>query len=453
MPGLIAAIGVLIILGAVMAAAKLCGGRLPPEGSRKAVHIVMGCTALAFPWLFADRFTVVCLGLAAITMLLFTRKNKFLRDGIGSALFGVQRQTLGDIYFVISIVVVFTLHESVYEYLIPIAVLTFADSAAALVGTSYGRNNMAQHADEDVKNSEGSVMFFLVAFICALVPLQLMSEVGRAEVLAVSFLIGFLAALVEAVSRHGNDNLLLPLLTYSFLRYNTAQPVGMILANFGIMLVLSVVIIIVYKITNITRLSMAYSLLVAYIVIIQGGLAWLVPPLMIFVTFGVLPMMKSAERQMTQTYKAIECNTVVGVVCLWLSVLFPAHRETLYIAFSLSFAIHLAVNTFSRLVNFNGVNAEISVIYGLMKSFIFVALPVWGISGMKWPVLALYVVFITISMFLVMPLNKKYDYKNMDFDAARLNALRMNRICLAGSLTAVFTVILMIAGGFYDISG
>ena len=444
---LLAAACVLCILGAVMVIAKLNAKRLTPEGSRKTIHIVMGCTALAFPFLFEHRQSVIFLGIVAVGALLFLRRNDSLREGVGTALLGVQRKSLGDIYFVISIVIVFVLHESVYEYLIPISVLTFADSVAALVGTSYGRYNMAQHKEEDTKSSEGSVMFFIVAFLCALIPLQLMTEVGRAEVLVISFLIGSLAAMIEAVTRHGNDNLLLPLLTYSFLRYNIGKPLALIFTNFGIMLFLLVVVIVVYAITNITRLSMAYSLLVGYIIIIQGGITWIIPPLMIFLTFGVLPIMKSDERKMVQTYKAIECNTIVGVVCLWLSVFFPAYREILYLSFSLSFAIHLAINTFSRLVNFYSANTEVSVIYGLMKSFLFIALPTLLITGMRWIILALYLLFVVLAMPPAISLEKKYDYKNVGPATFRANKI------LVGTLTAAFTVILIFAGGFYDLFG
>jgi len=256
MTDLLAAVGVLIVLGSVMIITRLCSKNLTPEISRKIIHITMGCVALSFPYIFVYRQSVVCLGVIAIAALLFMRNNKVLREGVGTALLGVPRKTFGEIYFVISIVIVFVLHKSAFEYLIPISVLTFADSAAALIGTSYGRTNLAQK-QEDAKSSEGSVIFFIVAFLCTLVPLQLMTEVGRAEVLVISFLIGLLAAMIETVSTNGNDNLLLPLLTYSFLRYNSEQPLDLLFANFGIMLFFLVAIFVVYKITNISKLSIS----------------------------------------------------------------------------------------------------------------------------------------------------------------------------------------------------
>ena len=444
MTDLLAAIGVLIVLGSVMLITRLCSKKLTPETSRKIIHITMGCVALSFPYIFKYELSVVCLGVLALAALLFMRNNKDLREGVGSALLGVSRKSFGEIYFVISIVIVFVLHKSVFEYLIPISVLTFADSAAALIGTSYGRINL-NHEQEDAKSSEGSIIFFIVAFICTLVPLQLMTEIGRAEVLVISFLIGLLAAMIELVSTNGNDNLLLPLLTYSFLRYNSEQSLDLLFTNFGIMLFFSVAVFIVYKITNISKLSIVYSLLVAYIIMVQGGILWIIPPLTLFLTFGILPMMKGAEKQLKQTYKVIECNSIIGVTCLWVAVFYPQYRDILYLAFSLSFACHLAVNTYNRFVNFVKSGKSKAIFCALAKAIVFIALPTLAFTKMNGAVFALYIMFIAVSIPPLLPLNKKYDYSKAGNDTLRANKI------LVGSLTAVFTLILMVTVKFYDI--
>ena len=437
----LASIGVLILLGGVMVITKLLSKHLTPEGSRKTIHITMGCVALAFPFIFEHKQSVVYLGIATIIALLSLRLHKGLRKGVGMALLGIQRKSLGDIYFVIAIMVVFVLHQSSFEYIIPIAVLTFADSVAALIGTSYGRYNMAQHDQEAAKSREGSVMFFIVAFICALVPLQLMTEIGRAEVLVISFLIGFLAAIIEAISRHGNDNLLLPLLTYSFIRENSGQSLETLFTNFGIMLFFVGIILVVYKLTNLTRLSIAYSMLATYIVMILGGVLWILPPLALFLTFGILPMMNAEEKQMVQSYKVIECNTIVGVICLYISVFFPEYRDILYISFSLSFAIHLAINTYSRLINFGNKTTAVSAAWGLVKSVVFIGLPALLITRMGLINFSLYLTFMTISMPWAVFLNKKYDYKNVGDITFNANKI------MVGALTAIFTLILVLIGG------
>ena len=408
--------------------------------SRKIIHIAMGLFALSLPFWVPNRMSVVIMGVAAIVILLAMRHVKVLRNTIGRHLFDVGRKSYGELYFAFSVVVIFLMHQSTYEYLIPILVLTFADSIAALVGTSYGRYNMAQK-QEDAKSSEGSVMFFIVAFICALVPLQLMTEIGRAEVLVISFLIGILAAMIEAVSTNGNDNLLLPLLTYSFVRENSYLALESLFANFGIMLFFLVVILFVYKVMNISKLSIAYSMLVGYIVMIHGGWEWILPPLILILSYGILPMMKSAEKQMKLSYKVIECNTIIGVICLWIAVFLPQHREILYLAFSFSFACHLTINTYSRFVNFVGANRATAVVCGLLKGIVFIALPTWLITRMNWMILAIYLVCLAAAMPSTVRLNKKLNYKEVNDKTARANKI------LVGTLTAIFVAII-IAGQF-----
>jgi len=433
---LLAAATVLLTLGVVMAAAKLSSSRLTPEGSRKIIHILMGCTALTFPYVFEYRQTVVYLGLATIAALLFMRRNKNLREGIGTAILGVNRKSLGDIYFVIAIVLLFIQFHEPFEYLIAISVLTFADSVAALVGTSYGRHNMAAHEEESPKSREGSVMFFVVAFMCSLVPLQLMTEVGRAEVLAISLSIGVLAALIEAVTRNGNDNLLLPLFTYSFIRYNTDKSTEHLLNNFLWMLLFFAIIYAVYKLTNITRLSMAYALLAAYIFMIQGGTVWVLPAATLLLSFGILPMMTKDEKSMVQTYKVIECNVIVGVICIMAAVFLPQFRELFYLSFSLSFAIHLTINTYSRLVNFLDMNAAAAVLWGSIKSTLLIALPAFFITEMHWLTFTIYLLFMGLSLPFAMELNKKYNYKKTGDETFNANKI------LVGALVSVFTIII-----------
>jgi len=436
MNDIFASIGVLFVLGLAMVITKLLSKHLSAEISRKIIHITMGLTAISFPFVFQNRISVVILGGIAIGALSLLRSIKTLRNGIGAALLGVKRKSYGEIYFAVSIVIVFVMHQSTFEYLVPILVLTFADSVAALVGTSYGRYNMA-HGQEDTKSSEGSVMFFIVAFICTLVPLQLMTEIGRAEVLVISFLIGLLAAMIEAVSTNGNDNILLPLLTYSFLRYNCDKPLELLFTNFGVMLFFLVIILFVYKIANISKLSVAYSLLVGYIIMVQGGATWVVPPLALILMYGILPKMKTQEKQMILSYKVIECNTIAGVICLWLAVFFPQYREILYIAYSFSFACHLTINTYSRFINFENSKQSVAVICGLAKGIVFIALPTLLLTKMNCWIFVLYLVFLAVSIPPSISLNKKYDYKSVNSITTRANKM------LVGTLTAIFAA----AGG------
>jgi phytol kinase len=429
---------VLIILGGVIAITKIFGKNLNAEVSRKIIHITMGCAALAFPYVFKSKLSVVILGALAMAFLLFLRSKPGIKTGAGSSLLGIKRKSYGEIYFVISIMSVFILFKEPYEYLISIAVLTFADSAAALVGVSYGRHSLSGE-QEASKSGEGSLVFFIVAFICALIPLQLMTQIGRAEVLVISFLVGFLAAMVEAVSENGGDNLLLPLLTYSFIRYNCGKPLEFLVGNFAIMLIFLAVILAVSKIAKFTRLAAAYALLVAYIVMIQGGILWVVPPAATILTVGILPLMNKYEKQFSVPHRVIECNTLVGIFCLYISVFLPRYRELLYLSFSLSFACSLAVSTYHRFLNYITAKPYIAAASGVLKAVVFIAVPTFFITRVSFKTIALYTAFLFISLPFAVFLRKKFDYTKMSAETVRANEILVGLVTLFFTLFAGFT--------------
>ncbi|MDR0315103.1 MAG: hypothetical protein LBH71_04045 [Oscillospiraceae bacterium] len=420
MKGIFSGVSVLLVLSLAMLITRSLKSRISAESTRKIIHITMGCTALSFPYIFDNKQSVVMLGIASSVIMLSLRFNKVLRENVGASLFGINRKSLGELYYIISIMIVFILHKSVVEYLIPILVLTFADSVAALVGIRYGKNNLAGE-QEDKKSSEGSIMFFITAFTCVLVPLQLMTEIGRSEVLVISFLIGLLAAMVEVVSRNGNDNLLLPLLVYSFLRYNMSLTLQELLINFGIMVIFFVMALFVYRTTTISGLSAAYALLFGYVVFIQGGILWIVPPAAMMLTFGIMPMMKEKEKQEPIPYHVVEANVFIGLVCLWFSVFLSEYRDILYIAFSLSFACHLTLNTYHRVKKYRGFGYKMATFYSFAKSVVFIAVPTLIITGMSWLLFVIYIIFIFAAIPPQLLLRKKCDYVGVKIVRARTN--------------------------------
>ncbi|MDR1069283.1 MAG: hypothetical protein LBL37_00630 [Gracilibacteraceae bacterium] len=434
MPDVLAGLAVLAALGSAILAARRLRRRVDAEWSRKIVHLTMGCVAMSFPFIFHHRGSVVVLGLCAIAALLALRLNTRLRAGLGSSLFGVQRQSLGEIYFTLSIVLVYLLHTSIAEYLAPLLVLTFADSAAALVGCSYGRHELAgEH--EDRKSYEGSVMFFITAFICVLTPLQLLTDVGRAEVLMISFMIGLLAAMVEMVSQNGNDNLLLPLLVYSFLRYNMNQPMRTLLLNFAIMLCFLAALICVYKLTAISKLALAYALLTAYVILIQGGFLWILPPLLMFLTFRTLPLPRPEEKLSVVPWQIVDANAFVGLVCLWLAVFFPQMNALLYAAYSLSFACHLTLDTYHRFVNYLHMGRARAWACGLGKALCFIAAPTYIAAHTTPRLAALYAAALVAVIPAAALLRSRFNFAEINVRSARANE------ALVACLVALFIIL------------
>ena len=434
------ALAVAVVLSTAMGITSFYKHKISKELSRKIVHVSMGCVALTFPYLFTYNLTVQVLGALTIGALLVVRHNRFLSTGIGTSLFRVNRQSYGEIYFVVAIVVVHTFFVSPYEYLIAIGVLTFADSIAALVGTSYGRYQLA-HVSEDSKSSEGSSTFFVVSYFCALIPLQLMSSVGRGEVLVISLIIAVLSTLIEMVSEKGNDNLLLPVLSFVFLRMTAGEPLRYLLFYLALMGLAMVPIVLIYKRTGVTKLSLAYALLVVYVVLIQGGVLALVPPVVLFVTFGILPSMSAQEKALPLTYRVIECNSTVGLVLLILSNLLVGWADVLLIGFSLAFAGHLVINTYARLRKYTVHTPFVCNLYSVGKGLALIGVPSFFIFDMKLGQIGIYVLFLLVFLRVGDYLLKKHDYLEMDLDK-----LKSHRIA-TGVVSTLCVLMLVALGG------
>jgi dolichol kinase len=176
---------------------------------------------------------VVVLVAVSIVVMLIIRTRRSVASGIGSVLHSVERKSYGEIY--LSLAVGFLFFRSAGQpilYVLPIAVVTLSDAAAALVGTAYGRRHFA--VEGGIKSIEGVATFFVVTWLVAMILLLLMSDVPRATVVALAFLVAGFGALVEAQSWQGLDNLFVPIAIHLLLSGNLdTPPLGLALVACG----------------------------------------------------------------------------------------------------------------------------------------------------------------------------------------------------------------------------
>lgn len=191
-----------------------------PELTRKAVHIGMGLVATTLPWLFDRTWPVLALcsglALAFLVLKLFLRRSEF-----GVAMHDIGRDSRGDMYFAVSVAVLWLLAGGDrLLYLVPMLVLTLGDAMAALVGRRYGK----RHFDDRPggKTLEGSTTLFVVAFLCAEVPLVLSGRVTLGAGLLMATTLALLVTLLEAMASHGLDNALVPIGAFLVLRDSLA---------------------------------------------------------------------------------------------------------------------------------------------------------------------------------------------------------------------------------------
>lgn len=211
---------VLILTSGLMAAIRVLQKRYVPhpELCRKLMHIGSGIIALNIPWLFQNTQPVLLLCGISLAGLLTMKHSNYLKLNIGRVVGDVDRRSSGDIYFPLTIAVLFLLAKGEpLFYCIPILILTLADAAAALIGIFYGKLHF--ETPGGVKSVEGSLAFFLVAFLCAYLPMLYFTDFGSKEILLMAFLLAFLLMIVEAAfGWNGLDNLLIPVVGFLILK-------------------------------------------------------------------------------------------------------------------------------------------------------------------------------------------------------------------------------------------
>lgn len=345
-----------------------------PEVLRKVAHVLMGCIALSFPWLFADVWPVMMIGITSVAMTLAVKKVNTLKTRVGSILYGVKRQSLGELFFPVSVMILFYLAAGdKILYSVPVLMLTFADSTAALIGSSYGRYGLAT-AKEDPKSVEGSFAFFWVAFMSTLVPVLLYTDVGRAESLLLSLIIGLLAALIEMVSSGGIDNLLIPLMSYAFLVSHLHLNLAVLQGQFVFLFILAVFAFIWNLYGSFSKLGIIGGLVATYIISILGGAIWFFAPVSSFVSYSILPAYNRAEKKRVLNYHVIDSNMAVGLVWVWMSTV-SQQTDSYFSGFTFAFACQLGMNTYNRLTNFHKCELKPAVLFSLAKAVFFVLGP------------------------------------------------------------------------------
>lgn len=173
------------------------------ETARKVSHVALGLAALPLPWLFRDDGPVLALAIAACAGLFALRAVPALKARFGGALHGIARPSIGEFAFTGGVALAFVLaHDRPAAYAAAILTLALGDTAAALIGRSFGRHRYA--VGRARKSVEGSCAFFAVAVLVgALVP----GALGLAAVAAFALA----TTLAEALAGDGLDNAAIPL--------------------------------------------------------------------------------------------------------------------------------------------------------------------------------------------------------------------------------------------------
>jgi phytol kinase len=350
-------IGVVLMLAALgmwMAVLRLIQAwlRPHPEVVRKLMHVGMGLTVLAFPWLFDAVWPVLLVIVLSLVLLAAVRFVSGLQARLGSVLGGVARQSLGEFYFAISVAALFVLSRGrPYEnilYCVPLLVLALADAVAALIGVTYGHS---QYVTVDGnKSAEGSTAFFLAAFFSVHVPLLLATDVGRAETLLIGLVVGFLIMLFEAIAWRGLDNLFIPLVCFLVLKIYLGPPclaVAALAARVVVLLALFAFVLILRSRSTLDASGLLAAALVGYLAWALGDWRWLVFPLALFLTYTLLSPRTPVNSRRIHNVHAVMSVSAAGLI--WLFLARTLNRPELLLPYAIAFAANLAIIGLARL--------------------------------------------------------------------------------------------------------
>ncbi len=299
-----------ILLGAGYSVRR---GTCSAETGRKSVHLLLGCLAMGFPWIFRAIWPVWLLAALALLALAVIRVLRPAASPERRALHGVRRESYGEFCFPLGVAMVFSISSMARTpYLLAVAALTLADAAGALVGQRWGRHVYA--TDEGTKTWEGSLAVLGVTFVAAWLLLQLGANRPPWNAFLMALLIGLLTMLVEAIALRGFDNLFIPVLVWILAdRYAQLDTVALAVR----LLVLALIAVGMSWWRKGTRLNETAVMGCAVLLYMAGFLAgwpWLVPPL---VTAGVYYLLnRSPERESRHTLGA--ASAVLGPACFWL---------------------------------------------------------------------------------------------------------------------------------------
>jgi hypothetical protein len=172
------------------------------------------------------------------------------------------------------------------RFQIPILILAFSDAFGALVGKTYGRRTY--RVMDQLRSLEGSLTFFVVAFLATHLPLLLSAQTGRLEAVLVAVVIALLATGFEAVSLGGSDNLIVPLGVFVLLERLLPLPATELGAHAAVLAALLLGVALTARWQRLSASASIAALLVGYAVWTLAGAGWLWPLLVFYLTHNLL---------------------------------------------------------------------------------------------------------------------------------------------------------------------
>ena len=311
---------------------------LNSELIRKILHIGSGFGGLALPFIFEKKSSVMILGVIFLAVLISIRLIKNRISGFRKVLETKNRKTFGDIYFIISILGLWIVSsEDKIMYSLPLIILMFSDAFAALIGEFYSKYKF--DTGFGTKSVEGSVTFFLTTYFICINFFLFFSNIKNINIVLISLLLSILAMILEMISWNGLDNIFVPLFVYLFLKLNLYLTARELMYKLWVIVMLLIIIILNRKKTTLTKVAQTASLFFLYIVMIIGGIKWVVPPLIMYL--GYYHFTPKVRGQVKDSLKGL--LAIAFTTSMWLALSIVMDKNKMFLIYIFSFSLFFGI--------------------------------------------------------------------------------------------------------------
>lgn len=277
--------------------------KVKPDYTRKLVHVGAGMWVWG-EWLLFDNWWAAAIPFAAFVVLNYGSYKMRLVRSVETG------EGPGTVYFAIACALLVGLWPLglAYAAIGGIMAMTWGDAAAALIGRAMGRHpyRVWRVGVGGGRSLEGSLAMFAFAFISIAATLFVLShQLSSADplfILWISLLAAVCAALIEAATPFGVDNLSVPLLTAALL---AMLGTGVLEPNrLGEGLLLSgIIAVAAYRAQALNLSGAVGAVIIGTGIFAFGGLSWGLLLIAFFLTSSLLSRYRGREKQQLEAEK------------------------------------------------------------------------------------------------------------------------------------------------------
>lgn len=178
------------------------------ENTRKIVHAGTGIITMLFPVFFQSQWPVLFLCASFALILLLSLRFHFL-----PSVNAIDRASYGSLLYPLSVYICFlayTYFHNILFFYLPVLTMAICDPIAALAGKRWPWKKLK--IKSGTKTITGSLAFFISSFILSIVLFYFFSPdiFKQKNLFLIATLIALPAAVTEAVSFKGIDNITIP---------------------------------------------------------------------------------------------------------------------------------------------------------------------------------------------------------------------------------------------------